>query len=196
MVTTACTAHITLWTAIFDRQATVCTVTMPDGSVHTFYGRDSNDANAQAEDFLNGCPQPLSGKLTLLGNRIPMEVWLQGPNGSGGTELSGAFVDTGAATTTLPDSVLQELGYTPVGYTTISGVVNGASSGANIYRVPGDAFEVYETGQGEWVPLSTGTITVDGVIDSSMELLGPELFRNGASLSLNDRIWVITPVCP
>ena len=172
----------------------VCEVPVMGGA-HEFDGRDYADAYAKMNSYLYGCPLPISGHLTFLTNRIPVTLRLFGPNGN--FQDINAMIDTGASETTFPDQMLENLGYSPLVASEVSGVVPGAQAQANLYRINGDAIQIQDGGH--YVPLGNGSVAVTGVIGGGSlvdTLLGPDLFAaGGASVNLTGNTWTITPPC-
>ncbi|MCY0886499.1 MAG: hypothetical protein OWV35_11600 [Firmicutes bacterium] len=138
------------------------------------------------------CPPPVSGRFTspAEGNRIPLTLILDGP---AATETLPVFLDTGGVNSILPQSVLQAAGFQPVGVTSLGGVVPGATSTAYRYRIPGRDLEVLD--QGQPVPLARGTLTVMGVPDLALAVVGPDVLTHGAAFSTNGSSWTLTPPC-
>lgn len=143
------------------------------------------------------CPPAITGEMTssATGNRIPLQIDLVGP---AQTVSFSAILDTGAAQTVLPDSVLQQAGFTPVGSGSIGGVVPGAETQANEYKLPVNDIEVFDNGNDEYVPIGFGTLFVWGVPGSGSvdSLIGPDVLKLGASLSTQGASWTLTPPCP
>lgn len=156
----------------------------------TVYGTTEATAQAQAQSAWDGCPPAIHGTLTLLNNRIQLKVGLAGPSG---TQWFTAWIDTGAFRTNLPNAVYQAAGYSPVGSQSETGVVPGATSQANIYSVEGDAFLVMD--QGQAVPLVHTTQHVDVLGEGAVHLIGPDVLRLGAKLSLTGSQWTLQPEC-
>ena len=144
------------------------------------------------------CPPAITGEMTssATGNRIPLQIDLVGPSQ---TVSFNAILDTGAAQTVFPDSVLRQAGFTPFTSSSIGGVVPGAEAPANAYKVPANDIEVFDNGDDEYVPLGYGTLLVWGVTGSGASvdsLIGPDVLRLGASLSTQGSSWTLTPPCP
>lgn len=143
------------------------------------------------EDF-GFCPPPLTGKITssLTGNRIKLRVRVSGPNGS--REIN-AMLDTGGVTTSFPDQMLRDLGYTPVASVVVGGMVGGVVTPAYKYVIPYP--EVWDNGA--WVSLGHGSMTVLGVVNMGTEpLIAPDVLKAGTRLSTDGARWSLQPACP
>lgn len=145
------------------------------------------------------CPPAITGQITSpsSGNRIPLQIALVGPQQ---TVQFNAILDTGADQTTFPENELQQAGFTSFASGPVSGVVPGAQTQAYAFRVPANDIEVWDSSNNEYVPLGYGTIVVWGIPDSGSNpvdsLIGPDMLRLGASLSVQGSNWTLTPPCP
>lgn len=152
-----------------------------------------NEATQLLDD--NGCPGPVSGTITPSwdGNRISLTIRIPGLKAS---PTVGVILDTGGVDTQIPNSIMQEAGYTPSGSTiTEWPLVNQTALHEYIYHVPYP--EVLD--DGTWVPLGYGTATIYGVVNmpfSAGPLLGPNVLKAGTDLSTDGSAWSLTPPCP
>lgn len=92
-----------------------------------------------------------------------------------------------------PDDVLQGLGYRPFLPTMAGGIVPGATGPANLYRIPARAITLDDGGR--YVPLATGTLTVEGIVGGDMAALGPDILKQGAKLTTAGDRWTLMPPC-
>lgn len=143
------------------------------------------------------CPPPIRGRVTSAtsGNRIRITVEVVGPNG---TVPVHAILDTGAGLTMFPNRVLAAAGFSSYSQTTVSGVVPGANTAANLYSLPAGSLQIND--QGTFVPLTTGTLDpVAGVLGATSgsldRLIGPDVLTLGTSLVVSGSNWTITPPC-
>ena len=136
------------------------------------------------------CPQPITGQVTVWGNRIQLAIGVEAP-GLGVQRISG-LIDTGASQTSFPDDWLRGRGFKPVsGPISVSGVGPTAARGW-IYEIP---FPKVNS-NGGWVPLGAGTLRVTGIEGGLLRdpLIGPDALR-AARLQLDGRNWTLTPPC-
>lgn len=136
------------------------------------------------------CPAPLSGRLAGAGDRIPLELQLTGPRG---VRMLPAFLDTGAGVTTLPASVLADVGLSPYGSSLATGIVPGASAAVYSYHLPPGALSVWHGGTPEL--LTPASLSVVGVPGGTLALVGPDVLKSGASLSVDGPTWILWPAC-
>ncbi|HEY3367767.1 MAG TPA: hypothetical protein VGK74_22140 [Symbiobacteriaceae bacterium] len=136
--------------------------------------------------------QPMFGRLTFWANRIAVTVGI--PTADGSKMISAAgIVDTGAANTVFPDSVLRRAGYKPFsGPFNVSGIGATPSTGY-WYRIPFPSVR----GPEAWQPLDQGALDVLGVVNSPMTevLIGPNALRS-SRLTVQDRDWSLITPCP
>lgn len=168
-------------------------VVTDSGEFHTSYGNAACAALAAAQNGSNACPSPFSGQISGSENRIPLQIEIAGPNG---TEQENAILDTGAATTVLPDSDLQTSGFTSSGTEEIT--VGGWSGTVNVYSLP--AADLLVLDDGRYVPLATGTLSVVGAPPATFVggipiLIGPNVLQQGAQVSTNGSTWTLAPGC-
>ena len=143
------------------------------------------------------CPPPIRGTVSSpqSGSRIRLTVEVVGPAGA---VTVPAILDTGAAITMLPNSVLTSAGFTAYGQSGVSGVVPSATTSDYLYSLPAGSLRVED--QGTFVPLTTGTLNpVAGISNASAasldRLIGPDVLTLGASLSVSGTTWTLTPPC-
>ncbi len=135
------------------------------------------------------CPPPVTGTITTGGNRIPLTVRI-------GSEVISAILDSGAARTTLPTSVLEAAGFTPYGTSEISGVVAGATTAVHLFKI--DASDILvEDGDDVYVPIAYGMLYVVGVDNTGGvdNLIGPDVLKLGATLTTTGKEWTLQPGC-
>ncbi len=157
------------------------------------HGNGFEGAAAAWAQWRDGCPPPLSGTLALLGNRIRLRVGVATTIGITWTQ---AIMDTGAAATTMPNSFMEAAGAVPAGTGRIAGVVPGAQSATYRYPLP-DASLVVQEPDGQIVPLGRdgGSIAVTGQVGGTWHLVGPDVLREGAALTVQGPQWVLQPAC-
>ncbi len=150
-------------------------------------------SRAQVLMDAGGCPQAVTGTISGLGNRIPLQVRIVGPTGS---RIISAILDTGGVTTQLPDADMRAIGDVPVGSISTSWpLVSRGTLREYQYRVPYP--QVYD--HGAWVPLGWGTMTIYGVqaIPAGVgPLVGPDVLKAGTQLSTAGQYWSLVPPCP
>lgn len=144
------------------------------------------------------CPPAIVGQITsaFTGNRIPLSVEVVGPRA---TVPIAMILDTGADQTTLPENILLQAGFTPFESSVLSGVVPGAETTAYGFRIAADDLEVLDTTNGQYVPLGYGNLVVWGVPNAGSgldNLIGPDMLRLGAQLTVSGSTWTLTPPCP
>jgi|GEM_PF-4381661 len=141
----------------------------------------------------SSCPAALVGTITpvLTGNRIELTIDFTGPAGT--RSGMGVMLDTGGVQSYFPNSLLQSLGYRPFLPTLLSGIVPGAIATADLYRIPASAITVDD--HGRFVPLATGTLTVEGIAQGAISGLGPDILKQGAKLTTAGSQWTLTPPC-
>ncbi len=140
------------------------------------------------------CPPPITGQISGAGNRIPLQIELSGPSGS---YTMNAILDTGGVNAFLPDSDLTGAGFTSLGsYQT---GLAGWTGQVDTYSIPASDLLVLD--QGVYVPLATGTLTVNGAPSAAFvpgiePLVGPDVLQNGAALVTSGSTWTLSPACP
>lgn len=140
-----------------------------------------------------GCPATLHLAYTdAAGARRPLvAASLVGPSGA---HAFVAQLDSGAGDVTLPNAILRAAGFTPVGTQTWEGIVPGASTQVEVYRLPSSVFQVEDGSR--MVPLGNGaTIQVNGIPGGTQWLLGPNLVQAGMQVNLGTSGWTLTPAC-
>ena len=140
------------------------------------------------------CPPPITGQISGAGNRIPLQIELVGPSGS---YQMNAILDTGGVNAFLLDGDLTRAGFTPVGSNSVG--LAGWSGQENVYAIPASDLRVLD--QGVYVPLATGTLTVDGAPPAAFQtgigpLVGPDVLQQGAALVTSGSTWTLSPACP
>ncbi len=139
------------------------------------------------------CPSPVTGRITSnsTGNRLRLTVAVKGPSA---IQAFSAILDTGADGNIVPNQIMQETGYQPVGTTYLSGVVAGASTLAYVYRIPGQDLLLLD--QGRYVPLASGMLTIYGMPQVNISpLIGPEILKQGTQLETTGSSWTLIPPC-
>ncbi len=158
------------------------------------YGNGFEGAAAAWAQYRDRCPPALTGSMTLLGNRIRLWVGVATASGVSWTQ---AILDTGAFATTMPDSFMRKAGAIPApGTGRMRGVVPGAESATYRYPLP-DASLVVPEPDGQIVPLGRDddSVTVAGQVGGTSHLIGPDVLRQGATLTLDGPTWVLPPAC-
>jgi len=153
-------------------------------------GKSTGGGNVDSPEKFWGCPPPLQGTLTGVGNRIPLQVQITGPNGS---ETFRGILDTGAPATILPDSLLRRLGFEPIGEDQPAGGIGSSPAIMRPYRIPYP--KVYVDGYG-WRALDRGEVIVYGLEKSVMTvpLIGMNTLE-AARLEMSGRIWSLSLPC-
>lgn len=139
------------------------------------------------------CPLPITGQISGAGNRIPLQIELLGPSGS---YTMNAILDTGGVNAFLPDSDLTGAGFTSTG--SYQSGLAGWTGQVNTYSIP--AADLLVLDHGVYVPLATGTLTVDGVPPAAFQtgvepLVGPDVLQQGAALATSGSTWTLSPAC-
>ena len=139
------------------------------------------------------CPKPITGQISGAGNRIPLQIELVGPSGS---YPMSAILDTGGVNAFLPDGDLTGAGFTSTG--SYQSGLAGWTGQVNTYSIP--AADLLVLDHGVYVPLATGTLTVNGVPPAAFQtgvepLVGPDVLQQGAALATSGATWTLTPAC-
>lgn len=140
------------------------------------------------------CPPPITGQISGAGNRIPLQIELSGPSGS---YTMNAILDTGGVNAYLPDGDLTGAGFTPTG--SYQSGLAGWTGQVDTFSIP--AIDLLVLDQGVYVPLATGTLTVNGVPPAAFQtgitpLVGPDVLQQGAALVTSGSTWTLSPACP
>lgn len=129
--------------------------------------------------FENGSSPPITGQMS--GNDLPITLEVSGPDG---TKVIQGKIDSGAVTTTFPESFLQSLGYSPMSTQEVMGVTGSSSEG--VYDIP---YIQVKGNSGQWETLYPGTLQVWG--DQFNEaLVGADVLQK-ASLSVNGTTFIL-----
>jgi hypothetical protein len=96
----------------------------------------------------------------------------------------------------MPNGFMEAAGAVPAGTGRIAGVVPGAQSATYRYPLP-DASLVVQEPDGQIVPLGRdgGSIAVTGQVGGTWHLVGPDVLREGAALTVQGPQWVLQPAC-
>ncbi len=138
------------------------------------------------------CPPPVVGTITsaVTGNRILLHVALVGPTG---VQRMDVMLDTGGVRTYLPFTDLAAVGYRPYATGVSGGLVVGATETVYYYRLPAGAVQILDGGR--YVPVTDRPMTVMGV-PGTMDGLGPDILKAGASLNIAGSSWSLRLPCP
>lgn len=149
---------------------------------------------AQGSELLaaDGCPAPITGTISGLGNRIPLTVRIVGPSG---TRTISAILDTGGVDTQIPNADMLAVGLTPTTETTARWPLVSTAP-VQEWTYTASYPEVYDNGA--WVPLGLGTTTLYGAdIPAGMSpLIGPDVLKAGTRLATDGSAFTLTPPCP
>ncbi|MGE5675206.1 MAG: hypothetical protein ACM3XM_15260 [Mycobacterium leprae] len=153
-------------------------------------GQSTVTVSSAAGNYTGACPAVLSGHFTSpgAGRRIQLKVAVPG---STSAIQSQAILDSGAVQTAFPDQMLRKLGFTPISGPHQVGGVGSGSAVAYTYRIPYPLVSV----SNHWIPLGKGSLTVEGIRNFDMVLIGPDVLENGVSLQTQGSNWSLTIPC-